>query len=174
MGVFVGVFPSLLLSKPQRAQERLTILDSFDLRGVVGFTLDSSIGEYVLTRPSIECLGSRLPLVPHHSWSLSLASNDQQLASFHIFPHLSASPCFNLRIPSRGKIYSCNEAGDLKLQETGLTDFIARPTLKTGMRPSKTTSGTGAWIAQMYHKSYLQVPCHASLKVALTYQMHVI
>eukprot|EP00434_Breviolum_minutum_P028000 symbB.v1.2.024774.t1/scaffold2357.1/size81458/5 len=36
-------------------------------RGVVGFTLDSSIGEYVLTRPSIE-------------------------------------------IPSRGKIYSCNEA----------------------------------------------------------------
>eukprot|EP00913_Durusdinium_trenchii_P016354 g15372.t1 len=35
-------------------------------RGVVGFTLDSSIGEYVLTRPSIE-------------------------------------------IPSRGKIYSCNE-----------------------------------------------------------------
>eukprot|EP00435_Cladocopium_sp_Y103_P015976 s3208_g3.t4 len=36
-------------------------------RGVVGFTLDSSIGEYVLTRPNIE-------------------------------------------IPSRGKIYSCNEA----------------------------------------------------------------
>ena len=53
--LFTTFWPSKIVSYSR--------LPSLVRRGVVGFTLDSSIGEYVLTRPSIECLAEMPSLV---------------------------------------------------------------------------------------------------------------
>ena len=146
--------------------------NSFNLRGVVGFTLDSSIGEYVLTRPNIEHLGSSWLFVKlfvkFESFELVAWDEDwdvhhaawliRMIRMIRMMPYFSGFLFLDLRIPSRGKIYSCNEA-----ERTGFCWFVlcadqlqvplyiegstpGRPTLKTGTSPSKTTLGTEALI----------------------------
>lgn len=84
-------------------------------QGVNGYTLDSSLGEFILTHPNVSLL---LRLLRRSS-------------------RLTCSPPGQIRIPSRGKIYSFNEGNSLYFHEPvkQYLESIKYPSEESGKKP---------------------------------------
>lgn len=87
-------------------------------QGVNGYTLDPALGEFILTHPDVS-------LPTHHN--RVIARNDK----------LTLSISLQIRIPSRGKIYSFNEGNSSYFHEpvTKYLDLVKNPSPESGRKP---------------------------------------